>query len=246
MPDSVLPPPETKQANGAPPRMGTPHQDTSWSGWAISSFTNKLAGASGDIQTKPSNANTGAMREKRPSSVPPADKGRVSRLPPGSSASDISQTTLPVPTITKSSSEHILDTTPTPTGEDTLDDSWDNTGEDTFFGAFTTASPALTSPTAFDDGGEPDFAGWLNAQHQAKSKAPLPKGISRPPASGGGRASTANRPPAGTSAGLGAKRAEGAVKKPTTVTLKTAEPTKAIDTKPKEAVGDDDWGDAWD
>ncbi|EAT87684.2 hypothetical protein SNOG_05293 [Parastagonospora nodorum SN15] len=49
MPDTVLPPPGVTAGGAAAPRMGTPANDTSWAGWAISSFTNKLASTSGDI-----------------------------------------------------------------------------------------------------------------------------------------------------------------------------------------------------
>lgn len=59
MPDSVLPPPSATaggDANGAA-RMSTPQPDagnagsnSSWAGWAISSFTNKLSAAAGEIE----------------------------------------------------------------------------------------------------------------------------------------------------------------------------------------------------
>ncbi|KAL1902912.1 Nuclear aminoacylation-dependent tRNA export pathway component [Sporothrix stenoceras] len=58
MPDSVLPPPAVAEANGAA-RMSTPQPDANngaggsgggWAGWAISSFTNKLSAAAGEIE----------------------------------------------------------------------------------------------------------------------------------------------------------------------------------------------------
>ncbi|KAK6338287.1 hypothetical protein TWF730_002351 [Orbilia blumenaviensis] len=62
MPDSALPPVD---ANGVPtgaaagaaaaggaPRMGTPQNDASWAGWAISSFTKKLGTVTGEIQAQ--------------------------------------------------------------------------------------------------------------------------------------------------------------------------------------------------
>jgi SCY1-like protein 1 len=52
MPDSVLPPPSSAAESG--PRMSTPQPAESaavaWAGWAISSFTNKISAAAGEIQ----------------------------------------------------------------------------------------------------------------------------------------------------------------------------------------------------
>ncbi|KAI0472789.1 ARM repeat-containing protein [Xylariaceae sp. FL0804] len=52
MPDTVLPPPQAAESAG--PRMSTPQpseSSSSWAGWAISSFTNKMSAASGEMQT---------------------------------------------------------------------------------------------------------------------------------------------------------------------------------------------------
>ena len=54
--------------------------------------------------------------------------------------------------------------------------------EDHFFDAPSEHKPTPAPLIIFDDGGEPDFEGWLNAQAQAKSKAPLPKGLAKPSA----------------------------------------------------------------
>jgi SCY1-like protein 1 len=67
MPDTVLPPPGVPAGGASAPRMGTPANDSSWTGWAISSFTNKVASTSGDIQA--GSASNG-VAEQRPSSVP--------------------------------------------------------------------------------------------------------------------------------------------------------------------------------
>ncbi|KAK6499252.1 hypothetical protein TWF506_003879 [Arthrobotrys conoides] len=69
MPDSALPPVD---ANGVPtsttgvtgaaggaPRMGTPQNDASWAGWAISSFTKKLGSVTGEIQVQGTNPASG-------------------------------------------------------------------------------------------------------------------------------------------------------------------------------------------
>jgi SCY1-like protein 1 len=86
---------------------------------------------------------------------------------------------------------------------------------------------------AFDDGGEPDFAGWLAAQSKAKAKKPFPKRLDR-------AAPTKDSPirsPKPTVSGTG-----------TTLRAKAAlQPTRKIDIKPKEeSTEDDGWGDAWD
>jgi SCY1-like protein 1 len=65
LPESALPPSSasgSSQKNA--PRIGTTQTDTSWAGWAISSFTNKLTAASGEIQS-------GKSSQSRPSSEPP-------------------------------------------------------------------------------------------------------------------------------------------------------------------------------
>ena len=110
--------------------------------------------------------------------------------------------------------------------------------EDSFFDAPTEAKPSPVPPTMFDDGGEPDFEGWLKAQAQAN--APLPKGLAKPSAnvSNGRQAVTRTISLGSASAGVGAKKLASTVAKPKSAT------TKAISTKPKEL--DDGWGDAWD
>ena len=133
----------------------------------------------------------------------------------------------------------------------------------TFFDAPTTEdaakskrSSATTTTTAhtavpYDDGGEPDFEGWLKAQASAKSGKPLPKGLA--PRSGAGASAKAKAGQQGAGVGkpsvvrgtttgsigqgVGANKLAG-------VGHKTVE--KVIDTKPKVKEEEDDWGDAWD
>jgi SCY1-like protein 1 len=94
--------------------------------------------------------------------------------------------------------------------------------------------PATTAKNAvaanpFDDGGEPDFAGWLSAQQGgAASKKELPKGLAKktPGAAAAGKSATVG----------GAKRAAPRVE------VKK----KVLDITPKAEDGDDDgWGDGW-
>jgi len=82
----------------------------------------------------------------------------------------------------------------------------------------------------YDDGGEPDFEGWLNAQAAAKSKGKgaLPKGlVKKTPVV------TASRPSASTrvsSAAVGTSKAVAA---------------KKTSVKKEEEPEEEDWGDAW-
>ena len=107
--------------------------------------------------------------------------------------------------------------------------------EDDFFDAPSEHKPPPAPPVSFDDGGEPDFEGWLSAQAQAKSKAPLPKGLAKPSAPA--RTTTTGS----VGSGAGAKKLASTIAKP-----KPPPATKAISTKPKETAAEDDWGDAWD
>jgi len=152
------------------------------------------------------------------------------------------------PSFVETSSDQFFDG-PSFDDED-ADDAWGNMDEDSFLDAPAEQSSGRnprspTKPSAFDDGGEPDFAGWLTAQAQAKSKKPLPKGLgkakeaapSRP--SAGPRSSTTGS----VGSGVGAKKLASTTAKP----KPAATSAKKIDTKPKEeANGDDGWGDAWD
>ena len=239
LPDTVLPPAAVVVANDIVPRMGTPHNDTpGWAGWAISSFTNKLATASGDMQSKAAKPQLGKS-DRSLSSPPVADS---SRHPIPASASTLHRhavtgisTPARVPTPTEQNSKNSFEI------DEDIDEAWGELAEDTSFAAPTTEAKSNPAPPiSFDDGGEPDFEGWLKAQAQAKSKTPLPKGLAKPSANvGNGRQAVTRTTTTGSvGAGAGAKKLAGTVAKSKSAT------TKAIDTKPKQA--DDDWGDAWD
>lgn len=232
MPDTVLPPPNAASANGNAPRMGTTQNDSSgWAGWAISSFTNKLGTASGEMESKA--ARPHLLANDRSSSVPPVVES--SRAPPLSAPTStlhrqaVTGTTTPAraPTPTEQYFESPL------IDDEEIDEAWGDMAEDNFVDASSNLKPAAAPPVSFDDGGEPDFEGWLKAQAQAKSKAALPKGLAKPSAP---RSTTTG------SVGLGARPKKLA----STVAKPQAVPVRHIDTKPKEPAADDDWGDAWD
>jgi SCY1-like protein 1 len=235
MADTILhpaTPAEPNKADTSGARIGT-SSDKSWAGWAISSFTNKLAAADGDIE--PTAASKSAETEaSRSASVPrPAKSSPSTQLelpkettlrpaaqPLGRSLSD-----RPVPVVQHEEADE---------GDDVFD-AWgamddDDNEDDSFSAAVASPKPSSPDPFAnkptakpFDDGGEPDFAGWLAAKNQSKAKKPLPKGLSK-------AASTNTAPTKSTVAAA----------KP-----RTTAPAKKIDTKPKDEDEDDGWG-AWD
>ncbi|KAF2153052.1 protein kinase [Myriangium duriaei CBS 260.36] len=235
LPDSILPPPETGvPAAATAPRMGTPSGENTWAGWAISSFTNKFAGASGQMQP---NANGVASPPiSRPTSVPPnSDAVKPSRLSAGQTRLVPTHSSPAIPQISTSASA-----SPQPEEEDFGDD-WGAMDEEEVADAWgappaTKTLPATkTTPVAsaaYDDQGEPDFEGWLNAQAQAKKQPskPLPKGLTKK------ATATVTGTKSATQRAISASKPQSAVKKPE-AKLSPA-PTPAQD-------DGDDWGDAW-
>lgn len=221
MPDSVLPPPQATDGNV--PRMGTPQptESSGWTGWAISSFTNKLSAAAGDMQTT---NGSGASSPK------PTSPGLEPKKPAMASASSLHRQTIksppPMSSRTPSATASIVaQSFLAADNDDDGGDSWGDMGDDDGFGTPTEdgAKKTAVSATPFDDGAEPDFAGWLAAQSQKKGGAskPLPKGLSK---------STAAKKPM-----------------PKTTAKPAPKPVaaKKIDMKPKETDDDDGWGDGW-
>ena len=131
--------------------------------------------------------------------------------------------------------------------DEDIDEAWGEMAEESFFDAPAEAKPNPAPPINFDDGGEPDFEGWLKAQAQAKSKAILPRGLAKPAAnvsnvSNGRQAVTRTTTTGSVGAGVGAR--VGTKKIASTVAQPKSVATKSISTKPKQA--EDDWSGAWD
>ncbi|KAF2707076.1 ARM repeat-containing protein [Pleomassaria siparia CBS 279.74] len=236
MPDTVLPPPSLTAVGGAAtPRMGTPANDSaSWAGWAISSFTNKLAAASGEIQ---SGSNSTTTPQQRPSSVPPptSAKSQKPSLSTTKSGMTLKNHSASIPAI--------VGPDPSVASEDAeedFDDGWggfEDGGETKVEEEVDPwASPAPTSSTSkgYDDQGEPDFAGWLAAQSKSKTttKTPLPKGLTK---SG---LTKSTRPVVGGRASTTGSVAKKVVVQPKKEVPKTVAPAKNEDE-------DEGWGDAW-
>ncbi|KAK1828381.1 armadillo-type protein [Podospora conica] len=254
MADTALPP---ESATSGGPRMSTPQPAESsasaasaWAGWAISSFTNKLSAAAGEIESTTPN---GASAAPAPASKPPRP------TPSSHTASSLHRQALKSPTpssapLSRTSSSggmgggesFFADPDVGDDGGDAWGDMDDSNAADLFGGggadddsfskpgAGGTAGSSRTvsgtggggSATPFDDGAEPDFAGWLAAQAQKKS------------AIGGGKAL-----PKGLGKAAATKPA-GPAKKTLPISKKPA-PAKKIDMKPKESGDDDGWGDGW-
>lgn len=242
-PDTILQPPSNSSETTAAPRMATPNSDdSSWAGWAISSFTKKMNTASGEIERIPTpNANNSGDTRPAPSLRPNTlAQSRVA------SASTFNQraVTSPPP---KSSPEGDDD------NKDNDPDAWGDLGEENFFDA--PAEPAKSKilvPTTTDTGRTtwdyddtaPDMSAMLS-----KSKPPLPKGLVKKSSTfttrSVSRAVVGSTPPSG-------RGNVTATRQPVKVTgaLRPAVVGKKIETKKVEdpwGNGDeDDWGDAWD
>ena len=232
MPESGLPTDNSISAGqAATARIGN-QSDTSWAGWAISSFTNKLSTAKGQMDPAMTNGS-----QQRP--VNQTASGRTTPMVQVTSnpepASHPTTATTPASTV---SQDLLME-------DDDVMDAWGSVDdeEDSFFDAPSSKkSSAKTAPrTSLEDGGEPDFAGWLAAQSKAKSKPALPKALNRPKA---GANTLAARPLA-----VGRSHSSGPLitNPPSSGTLNNSRVPKGAPTKPKEPEpADDDWGSAWD
>lgn len=225
MPETALPPPQAAGANVAP-RMGTPQTTEQsgggWTGWAISSFTNKLSAAAGEMQSanSPSTATSPAPESKRPAVTSTASASNLHRQAV-SSPQETSRGSSPNPSAIASAFAP---------PDDTMEDEgdvWGDMGDmdenDGFSAAPSTSSKptAAASATPYDES-EPDFEGWLAAQAQKKKPGtkPLPKGLTKSTA-------TAAKKPAAKPA------------------AKPIVSKKKIDLKPKDDDDDEGWGDGW-
>ncbi|KAL4999589.1 armadillo-type protein [Aspergillus recurvatus] len=229
MADTVLPATSSDTPKDAA-RIGTSN-DKSWAGWAISSFTNKIAAADGAIQ---STCTPKPAEEQRSASLPRPTTSR-SPVPSGQPKETLRPAIQPLGRSISAQPTSVREENPQPADDvydawgamdDVDEDGWGN--DEDPFNAPSTTIPATSKPKAntapYDDGGEPDFAGWLAAQ--SKAKKPLPKGL------GNSKTTSITRTASPSSTAKPAAKA--------------AAPAKKIDTKPKDEDEDDGWGDAWD
>lgn len=245
MPDTVLSPPVLTAggSTATSPRMGTPSNDTSgagWTGWAISSFTNKLASTSGQIQAGAATNANGAADE-RPSSVPPPTTSTSKPPVPLASKPGMqlhsAKSSASIPTVRSPDPAAAFDDE----AED-FDDEWGGFGDDNSkpqdeeedpWG--TPAVSKSANKTSYDDKGEPDFAGWLAAQSNAKktTKTSLPKGLSKP-------STSTSRPARPVIGGR-------AITTGSATTRKAVPPKKEVKKEQPKANEEEEegWGDAW-
>ncbi|KAJ6089462.1 hypothetical protein N7467_004678 [Penicillium canescens] len=234
MTDTVIPPTAPTEAK-PDVRVATPNE-SSWAGWAISSFTNKVAAANGEIEPTANGSKPSDPETARSASVPRPAKSSPSTqldlpkqvLRPTAQPLNRSMSDRPAPPVHSPEPEE--------DGDDVFD-AWgamddDEGDEDPFTAAVSSPKPTSPAPSStaapkvpYDDGGEPDFAGWLAAKNQTKGKNPLPKGLTK--------AASTNT--------VATRSSAASTTKPRTVVA-----PKKIDTKPKNEEIDDDWGDAWD
>lgn len=210
------------------------------------------------MQSKPSAAQPRSpFSDARPSPAPTVPPDTTRAPPSGASASSLHRQALvgissAVPVLTRRSTDQFFGDAQDE--DDEIDDAWGDMGEEPFFDMPPEEPDATSLSTidAFDDGGEPDFEGWLKAQAQVKSKTPLPKGFAKPstqntvstqitahrPAKVTARSATTGT--LGSGAGARTKKLANPTVKPKLAAA------KAIITKPEQGAADDDWGDAWD
>ena len=223
LPDTIIP---NNTANGGI-RSAAPQPDSAgWAGWVISSFTNKRATATGAMQTKPPINVHATSQPERSLSVPPSNK-IGSKLQTNSSTPSLIQETDASQLATSDINDFEIDA------------AWGNSDDDPSDDTASHSNVSKNRPmVAFNDGGEPDFEGWLNAQAQAKSKtkSPLPKGLSKAPHQTLNNKHDSNRLPT---------RVMGPQVDVKTALVGRSKSRQAIDIKPV-TVGEDDWGDAWD
>ncbi|KAK5092461.1 Nuclear aminoacylation-dependent tRNA export pathway component [Exophiala xenobiotica] len=237
LPDTATP---SANADGVrpstPARIGNQNDASGWAGWAISSFTNKLSTAKGEMNNAPAMATNGAALTQT-KSLPTSGRATptISAVQERPAAVRLESTTTSQRTSVEQPSE--------PAAEDDAMDAWGEFDEDgdNFFDAPSANKPPTSAAAPFDDGGEPDFAGWLAAQNKPKSKPPLPRGLSKPTNGTG----LAPRPTATRSVSSGLPTAKKVVpaiqKKPAAAPV----PAKKVDLTPKDGGNEDDWG-AWD
>ena len=260
MPDSILPPQSTGDSVA---RMSTPQpseQASSWAGWAISSFTNKLSAAAGEIQSSSANGSS------RPSSAPSDVKRSPAPAPSTSSASVLARQALksPPPSATFSSKASSASTTPAAApesyfpGDDGDDgDGWgdaDDAGADSFWDA-----PA-DDGFGRDDDHDASQPQSMTSSTTLPAKTPAAKASAAPfggddeePDFAGWLAAQAQKKSGSGKAlpkGLAKTGANGkaaAAKKPLSSSSAARKPAaaKKIDTAPKQTDDDDGWGDGW-
>jgi SCY1-like protein 1 len=243
LPETVQQPASSTAANM--PRMGAPAAgESSWTGWAISSFTNKLASVNGEISTTNNGSSTLNANEPRTQSLPstavpsPTNTPALSRPVPSTT---MSMSSMAPPTTIKKSSPSPNPfsgaSTPTqPAEPEDFDSNWGNNNDT--WGTDDDPFAQKGNETSEETGGsgEPDFSAWLSSQSKTSKKA-LPKGLTKS-GTGTAQAKTVVRPKPAIAAAT-------SVPKKVVTTAKPAIAKKVIKKEPEKPAEDDAWGDDW-
>jgi len=244
MADTALPPDAPSRSLSTTPRMGAPQpsEAASWAGWAISSFTNKLSTAAGDIE--PSSTAAPSPAVEKPATLPIRSTASASALHRQTITSPPPLSTRTSMSSASAAADYFAESAPADVGEDDFEAWGDMDGDEAGFADAVAEQPkpmkpATSAANPFGDADEPDFAGWLAAQAGKKTAGkPLPKGL--------GKASVARPAQLGrtTTGGVGAA---GTRKVSAASVAAVVKPVvkKVIDTKPKDVGDDDGWGDGW-
>ena len=221
LPETALPTSSNNQPTVSAPRSGIT-QDT-WTGWAISSFTNKVAGVRGEIQT-----GTNGAAQTRPALVARSETERPASLADSVPQKPFSLGSLPASTTQSSSSLPALSADDEGINNRTSNNSFDNPLDSTLPDEWAnepdpladSLQPSTSRSSTFnpfddidaesnlnvdtlpnikpDADQEPDFAGWLAAQSKSKSKNKsnkiLPKGLAPSTSSSSTAAAATKRP----------------------------------------------------
>ena len=264
MPDTALPPSTTVEGSG--PRMSSPQPNgsassASWAGWAISSFTNKLSTAAGEIEPS-----SGGRAEPSYSGAGP--KKSAPTLKPSSSVSVAQRQSTKSPSLPTSLSQSSITANtpsesffPDPEPDDLDADAWGDMGD----------------MDDLDDNPNDDYANTTNPPPQSMSSSTtLPKRDGHNAGSSRRAVSSTGATPASTpfddasepdfagwlaaqaqkKSGLGSKplpkgltksAGSGSTKKPAARAAAVKPAPKKLDMKPKETDNDDDggWGEGW-
>lgn len=242
-PDTALPPSSNASEMAAVPRMATANaDDSSWAGWAISSFTKKLNTASGEIERGPT-PNINSSSNSRPL-VP-----FVSSQPTPSAQLQVFSAPHPI----KQAVTPLVQKLPLESYEDNKDndpDAWGDLAEDDFFDApVEPSNPETLFPATTDTRrAKWDQVSVLDMSSVfKKSKGPLPKGLAK-------MSSTVAAPtsPPRTGPGPSFPKARENIAAPVkgVGSLRPIVTTRRIESKKLQdqwgTADEEDWGDAWD
>lgn len=279
MPDTALPP-QTSADSG--PRMSTPQPTeasaaggSSWAGWAISSFTNKLSAAAGEIQpsTIPSNGSTTSLPGSLASPVRP-DPGKRPVVAPSSSATLLHRQALKSPLSAPSSrspsanqmgGDSIFTPEASVAGDDDDDvDAWrdmdDHGGDsgDYWNDSLVSQDPQLQSTLSVFSTAEQGASRTAASRAFSSSSATVTGNGSATPFGGdddepdfeGWLAAQTQKKNAAKGLPKGLSKSAGGVgaKKSTASTVlgkPKTVPAKKVSPTPKETEEDDGWGDGW-